>query len=221
MSFLSNPLIVGGIVAAVGAVATGGAYLYAKRGTPTGGRKEVILLRPGFRGLIVPVTKETAKSLECKKTEGVLRKFYIYGRGWVFPKGTKFLAVDGSAYTKIIRGVEEVKVSVPDYLRLLWGDVAYDSNRFPKVLREAIEKTVVGVTITPDRISDDDKGLPRIDAEDVNEEDEKTIAKGLKSAVEDSQKPNLVQAILFMAVGAFVTYILCNIHVLPVALKGG
>jgi hypothetical protein len=58
MSFLSNPLIVGGIVAAVGAVAVGGTYLYAKQGTPAGGRKEVVLLRPGFRGLIVPVTEK-------------------------------------------------------------------------------------------------------------------------------------------------------------------
>ena len=219
MSFLSNPLIVGGIVAAVGVVAAGGAYIYAKQGSPAGGRKEVVLLRPGFRGLIVPVTKETAKSLECKKTEGVVRKFYKFGRGWTFPKDTKFLGVDGSAYTKIIRGVDDVQVTIPEYLRFIWGDAVYE--KAPKQLREPLETTKVGVTITPDRISDDDKGLPRIDAEDVNEEDEKTIAKGLKSAVEDSQKTNLVQAVLFMAVGAFITYILCNIHVLPVALKGG
>jgi hypothetical protein len=219
MSFLSSPLIVGGIVAAVGAVAVGGTYLYAKQGTPAGGRKEVVLLRPGFRGLIVPVTKETAKSLECKKTEGVVRKFYKFGRGWVFPKDTKFLAVDGTAYTKIIRGVEEVTVTIPEYLRFLWGDAAYEKT--PKALREPIEQYKVGVTITPDRISDDDKGLPRIDAEDVNEEDEKTIAKGLKTAVDDSQKTNIVQMILFAAIGGFLVYVLCNIHVLPVALKGG
>ena len=84
-----------------------------------------------------------------------------------------------------------------------------------------METTKVGVTITPDRISDEDKGLPRIDAEEVNEEDEKTIANGLKLAVNNLQKTNLVQAVLFMAVGAFITYILINIHVLPVALKGG
>ena len=219
MSFLSNPLIVGGVVAVVGAVAAGGAYMYAKQGTPAGGRKEVILLRPGFRGLIVPVTKETAKSLECRKTEGVLRKFYIYGRGWTFPKDTKFLAVSGTAYTKIVKGADEVKVTVPEFLRFLWGNAVYEKT--PPSLRIPLEKYEIGVTITPNSLSDEDSKLPRVSEEDINDQDEQTIAKGLKSAVEDSQKPNLVQALLFMALGAFVTYILCNIHVLPVALKGG
>jgi hypothetical protein len=219
MSLFSNPLVVGAIVGTVGVVAAGGAYMYAKQGTPAGGRKEVVLLRPGFRGLIVPVTKETAKSLECKKTEGVLRKFYIYGRGWVFKKDTKFLAVSGVGYTKIVKGANEVKVTIPEFLRFMWGDAAYEKT--PKQLREPLEKYEIGVTITPDALSDEDSKLPRVSEEDINDQDEQTIAKGLKSAVEDSQKTNLVQAVLFMAVGAFITYILCNIHVLPVALKGG
>jgi hypothetical protein len=219
MSFLSNPLIVGGVVAVVGAVAAGGAYMYAKQGTPAGGRKEVVLLRPGFRGLIVPVTKETAKSLECKKTEGVTRKFYKFGRGWVFPKDTKFLAVDGNAYTKIIQGVDAVQITIPEYLRFIWGDAVYDKT--PKQLREQLETTKVGVTITPDKISDDDKGLPPVNAEDVNDEKKEKLVGYVTKAIKEDGKMNWMNVFVGVAIGGFLVYILCNIHVLPVALKGG
>jgi hypothetical protein len=217
MSFLSNPLIVGGIVAAVGAVAVGGTYLYAKQGTPAGGRKEVVLLRPGVRGLIVPVTKETAKSLECKKTEGVTRKFYKFGRGWVFPKDTKFLAVDGNAYTKIIDTPESVKISVPDYLRFLWGDIAYDSERFPKVLRDAIEKTIVGITITPDKIGDDDKGLPPVNAEDVNDEKKEKLVGYVTKAIKDEGKMDWKTMFMGVSIGLVVGIMLVSFKVIKLA----
>jgi hypothetical protein len=148
-----------------------------------------------------------------------MRKFFIYGRGWVFPKDTKFLAVSGVGYTKIIKNATPITVTAPEFLRFLWGDAAYEKT--PKVLREPIEKHEIGFTITPDILSDEDNKLPRVNEEDINDQDELTIAKGLKSAVEDSQKTNLVQMILFAAIGGFLVYVLCNIHVLPVALKGG
>jgi hypothetical protein len=215
MSFLSNPLIVGGIVAAVGAAAVGGTYLYAKQGTPAGGRKEVVLLRPGFRGLIVPVTKETAKSLECKKTEGVVRKFYKFGRGWTFPKDTKFLAVDGNAYTKIIKGVDEVMVTIPEYLRFIWGDAIYDKT--PKQLREQLETTKVGVTITPDKIGDDDKGLPPVNAEDVNDEKKEKLVGYVTKAIKDEGKMDWKTMFMGVSIGLVVGIMLVSFKVIKLA----
>jgi hypothetical protein len=215
MSFLSNPLIVGGIVGIIGVVAAGGAYMYAKQGTPAGGRKEVVLLRPGFRGLIVPVTKETAKSLECKKTEGVTRKFYKFGRGWVFPKDTKFLAVDGNAYTKIINTPESLQISIPDYLRFTWGDAAYEKT--PKSLREPLEQNRIGVTITPDKIGDDDKGLPPVNAEDVNDEKKEKLVGYVTKAIKDEGKMDWKTMFMGVSIGLVVGIMLVSFKVIKLA----
>jgi hypothetical protein len=200
-------------------------YIYAKRtNTPLplqrGGsaKTEVRLLRPGYRYVPIPV-KESAKKLDAAKVGGVERRFYKFGRGWDGPQGLMFFAVEGNAYTKIIRDAskgEEV-ATIPEFLRYAWTDQVYDAIK--PDLKARVEAHSFGVTISPNWISDEDSKLPRVSEEDVNSEDSNTIKKGLKGAVDEGNKLPLTLGLLFALGGGFVVYILCNIHLLPVVVK--
>jgi hypothetical protein len=219
MSFLSNPLLVGGVVAVVGAVAAGGAYMYAKQGTPVAnGKKTIMVLSPRDKRFYDTNAQETEKSLEGKRGKTEFR-YWKTGPGWSGEKGVvRFLALDGNAYTAAVIDDKPVTVKLPEALRVLWGKDAYE--KMPKPLKQILENHVFGVTIVPSEVPSEDKTRV-ISAENVDKENIKIAMDVLGKRLKNKGKMDWMATFVGVAIGGFLVYILCNIHVLPVALKGG
>jgi len=144
-------------------------FWFFAKGKP---RKEVMFLRPrDKRGERMLVTRETDISLVCDRTVPVHR-FIKAGPGYTFDEGgkpvTRFFGVEGTAYTTVFAGDEELKVPVPDFLKAAWGKKVY--NALPKKLKDRIEKDRFGVTIEPTKIEEEKYGLPTLTADDINDE---------------------------------------------------
>lgn len=188
------------VLAATGAAA----YIIISR-RPT---KEVLLLRPrDKRGLTIPVALESDIGLTCKKTEGIVRRFLKAGPSWTFASKTKvvtrFLGLEGTAYTVAIKGNEMTQVSLEDTLRLLWGD---KYNKLPEDLKDPIEKDKVGVTIGVQPIEEQEEMIP-MSSDDLHDAGDGVVLEKLAAGAQPSKKMEIYQFIMGAIAGAFIMYL--------------
>jgi len=175
-------------------------------------RKVVELLRPrDSRGVRLRVAQETDLGLICKKRGGVVHRFIKRGRGWTFNEGgrmlTKFFGIEGTAYTGIARGDEIVNVSVPQYLKFLWGDKFYES--IPEKQRQAVEQDIIGITVSIDKVDEEREGLPTLTADDINDEgDSVVLGKLAQAATKVDAKKTFTNNIIWLSLGALIMYFL-------------
>lgn len=196
-------------VAAVGALIFVFFFLSGKAKT----RKEVMFLRPrDLRGERLEITKETDKAILCEQANPIHR-FIKIGPGWTFKEGGKtshrFFGVEGSAYTAVVKGTETFKVALEEYLQTLWGPRIYLA--LPQKLKDAIEKDKFGVTVEPAKINAEDKDLPTLSSDDVNDEGDATILQRLaKFGASDNPKTKMLNNIIWLGLGIGLAAILKN-----------
>lgn len=206
-------------------------------------RKKVWLLRPrDMRGLELTVKLETNKGLGTEKKEGVTRRFLKYGRGYTFPNGTRFIGIEGTAYTgevnvtvptekitKVIdpetgdetenKEIEEIikktKVTLSESLKLLWTPAEYA--KMPQNLRDLVEKAQWGLIVEADPIDTKSAKLPTISEDQIHEEQIQDILKNIAHAVKETDKPNLIWIGVGFSLGVSVILLLANMGYLPIA----
>ena len=105
LDIILNPFVLGGIAL----LGVGGIYILMKKPSLLSGssntvepKKLIYLIRPGEkRGIVLPILHESARWLHAKPVDGIIRKFYKVGPGYMFPDGIKFFGVEGHGYTAI------------------------------------------------------------------------------------------------------------------------
>ena len=107
---------------------------------PFVGNQVLKFIPSDHRFIELDIEEETAVSLECKKKKGFpLQRFFKYHPGFTGLAGriikkpvTKFLAIEGTAYTwKIEEGVNKLLGNLNDAVRSIWGEEFYSHvNKF-------------------------------------------------------------------------------------------
>lgn len=172
--------------------------------------KYVELLRPrDGRGKRLPVIQETDLGLVTSRSKGVIHRFFKVGRGWVFNMGgkmtTKYFGIEGTAYTAIPKGDEDIRVSVSDFLKHVWGDTIYA--HLPPHLKRPIETDVVGITIDIGKISTGgDTGLMPLTADNIIDEEDAFMLKKVAGAQKKTAGQNLYQWIIPFVLGMSVMF---------------
>lgn len=171
---------------------------------------EVLLLRPrDKRGLTVPVVLESDIGLTCKKTGGIVRRFIKAGCSWTFASKTKvvtrFLGLEGTAYSAIVRGQKQIKLSLEQVLRLAWDDDFYE--RLPPERKKPIEKDKWGITIEVEPVKEEGEELVKISSDDVHDAAETVILDKISKAQKSSKKMEVYQFIMGAIAGAFIMYL--------------
>ncbi len=167
--------------------------------------KKVLLLRPrDRRGKSLSVSQETDLGLVCKASKGVTHRFIKVGPSWVFHEGgrmiTRFIGLEGTAYTALAKGNEIVNVSVKEFLEFLWGPEFYSA--IPKTQRDKVEEDVQGITIKVQAIDEDEVGLPTLTADDINDENDNIVLAKIAEPQKASTSQNIMNNIIWLALGA-------------------
>jgi len=100
-------------------------------------------------------------------------------------KITRFLAREGTAYTQKLQAGKIENVPLAKTMEILWGETEY--NKIPKVLKDKLETSKIGVTVS---LADDPltpHSMPSISEEDIKTEEDQaaseTFWKGRKSTM--------------------------------------
>ena len=213
MSLLSgiieNPLII--VAAVIGVVGVGIiVWMNKKDSNPfvqsSGGKKSIIVFSPkDKRAKEIRIKEETETRLDCGKVGTVDIRYYKTGPGWNFPGGvTKFVGIDGTAYTSLIVDDKPRNVTLSEALRVLWGPTAYD--KMPPSLKDPLEKHRFGVTIKPEEVPTEDKTL-KINAEDRDKENIKAAMDELRHNMKNKHKIDW-QTLLLGAMGGIIVGVL-------------
>lgn len=210
------------IVAGVAALGVGGA-LYMRGqggGAQSGGfggssKKTIDVLQPrDKRAFTLPVI-EGEIGLQGPKRDGVQWRFYKAGAGYNYPNGAiKFWALEGSAYTAVLKGDQKVELKLPAALEIIWGKEAYA--KMPPALKEPLETHQFGVTIYPEKIPDDDKAGALRAANVEDETDQKALGYFAK-IMDKAKKFDLMTILPWVGVGVLVGLVLAMTHIVPIA----
>jgi hypothetical protein len=178
--------------------------------------KSIDVLRPrDKRAFTMPIIAETEISLRCPKKEGVYWRFYKTGPGWTFPNGlTKFFGIEGTAYTAVLRNDKPVTMRLSQALQILWG--IDDYKKMPPQMREIVEKHSIGVTISPEKIPDEDK-TGSLSAANVDDENDQKAMDRLAKAMKDKGKIDYTHVLLGFLGGIVVAWIAVSMHWIRVA----
>ena len=175
--------------------------------------KKVLLLRPrDRRGKSLSVTQETDLGLVCKASKGVTHRFIKVGPSWVFHEAgrmiTRFLGLEGTAYTAIVKGDELVNVSIKDFLIFLWDEAFYDA--IPKVQRDKVETDVIGVTIRVQKIDEEETGLNPLTADDINDENDNIVLSKIAEPQKASTSQSIINNIIWLVMGALSMFFIVS-----------
>lgn len=167
--------------------------------------KKVLLLRPrDRRGKSLTVTQETDLGLVCKASKGVTHRFIKVGPSWVFHEAgrmiTRFLGLEGTAYTAIAKGGDIVNVSVKEFLIFLWDQKFYDA--IPEVQKDKVEMDVIGITIKVQAIDEDEAGLHTLTADDINDENDNIVLSKIAEPQKTSTSQTIMNNVIWLALGA-------------------
>lgn len=214
--FLGQPLILAAAGLGVAGVAAAAWVMRRNGGTPTGGgsgKKSIIVFSPkDKRGKELRIKEETETRLDCGKVGSVDVRYYKTGPGWNFPGGaTRFLGIDGTAYTSVILDDKPRQVTLPEALRILWGDAAYA--KMPQTLKDPLERHQIGVTIQPTEVPTEDKNL-KINAEDRDKENIKAGMDELRHNMKNKHKPDWAQLGGAAAIGILIGVLMVNWNVI-------
>jgi len=148
------------------------------------------------------ITRETDRSIVCGRTNPIHR-FIKVGPGYVFNEGgkavTRFWGIEGTAYTGVLAGDKPVKLTIPEYLRMVWGKRFYES--VPPKQREALEKDKMGVIIEPVPIQEEKYGFPTLTSEDIDDEADAVILSRIAKATTISTKREFYQLMIGIIIG--------------------
>lgn len=176
--------------------------------------KEIMFLRPrDKRGERLDVTRETDRSVVCEKSDPVHR-FIKIGSSFFFKEGgrsfIRFFGIEGSAYTAMLdENEEEVKISLIDGLRLLWGEKIY--NALPDKMKEAVEKDKWGITVEPIKFDAEKHGLEKLSSDDVNDEGDAIVLNRLsKTGTTENLKQKLLGNLIWLGLGFGLAATLAN-----------
>lgn len=166
-------------------------------------QREVQFLRPrDRRGERLVITKETDRSIACERSNPVHR-FVKMGAAYTFREGgrmiTRFWGIEGTAYTGVLEDLKEVKLSISDFLKSLWGDEFYD--KMPDEQKKIVEEDNIGVTITPVPIVEEEWGLPTLTSDDVNDEGDSIVLERIANVMKPSGKRELYQMMIGAGLG--------------------
>ena len=153
------------------------AIIFVKSRIP---KREVLHLRPrDKRGEKLKVSDETDLAVICKRKNNSVNRYFKKGCAWVFNESgrmvTKFFGMEGTAYTAVARGDEQVKVSVSEFLRTTWGESFYA--QIPEDQRRDVETDVVGITVEVESIDVDEEDLINLTSDQINDEDDSMMLK--------------------------------------------
>ena len=195
-------------VAAITVLVFVGILISVSRSRP---RKEVLFLRPrDKRGERLDVTRETDRSVLCERSNPIHR-FIKIGPAWVFHDGrrtiTRFLGVEGKAYTAVLKGDKKIEMSIHEYLQSIWGKKIYES--MPKKLRRALERDKTGVIVDVD--VPEPEGLPRLTSDDINDEGDAVVLNrlarmGTATSIKQQLYHNLVWFFLGLGFAAILSH---------------
>jgi len=139
-----------------------------------GQKKEVMLLNPeDNRYTTLKVDRETESVIYCKKHDGILYRFFKLGPGWT-EKAVRFLAVEGTPLVSYIKREgagdkgKKAETDLESYLKIIWTDKGY--NGLPQALREKVDETYIGTTVTV---------LPFVPDEDMQQKFDELKAEGV------------------------------------------
>ena len=171
--------------------------------------KEVYLFYPeSLRFDEMTVEQEVEVGLTCHEHEGVVYRYQKTGPGWSGIKKILFLAVSGVPLTAYIAAGEEVKTSMADFLRFIWGDGPY--NKLPLELREPIESTAYGATVTVEPVQlteEQEKSLGSVTAYQILRQHIINIFKDFAAAEPTKDAGEIwMNRLLWLGLGAFIMY---------------
>jgi hypothetical protein len=196
MGFLQTTI---GMVSAAILIGGAGLVFYMYKFGDVASKGTVILFRPkDKRAEFVPVLREEENLIRCKPKDGIARRFFKGGHGWVINKKNYFLAVEGSGYTAVLNKAENRELPIVDYLRDVWGE--YFNKISENRLRQISNPSWV-VSIEPTKVDIDGSGLPRISSEDLNDKEDSLVLDKLAKSVEAS-KPKTDWIMLALAAGS-------------------
>ncbi len=167
--------------------------------------KKVLLLRPrDRRGKSLTVVQETDLGLVCKPVKKVTHRFIKVGPSWVFHEAgrmvTRFLGLEGTAYTGVVKGDEIVNISLREFLIFLWDENFYDA--IPKLQRDKVETDVIGVTIKVLAIDEEERGLATLTADDINDENDNIVLSKIAEPQKASTSQTIMNNLIWLALGA-------------------
>jgi len=117
---------------------------------------------------------------------------------------TRFLGMEGTAYTAVARENELVNVSIMEYLTFLWGEKFYKG--IPAAQRRKVETDVIGITIKVDRIDAEGEDLPTLTASDINDENENIVLSKLTEGSKPRTTDTVAKTLTTFLLGAAVMY---------------
>jgi len=163
-------------------------------------RKEVLFLRPrDRRGEILEVTRETDRSLICEKSNP-LHRFIKTAPGYTFIDGgkpvTRFWGIEGTVYTALIKGGEEIRMKLTDFLRDAWGKT-YD--KMPEKLKKLVEN--VDVIVEPVPIKPEEHGLPTLSSDEINDEADAIMLSRLAHVAKPETRREFYQMLIGIGLG--------------------
>jgi len=194
-----------------------GSLILARRSGYLGGanvKKSIMVLQPRDKRFFdLNILKETETSLEAKK-EGKPHRYFKSGPGWSGSKGsTRFIGIEGNAYTAVIVDDKTVTMRLPQAIKILFGD-AY--KKIPDPQRLILENHVFGVTVKPEEIPKEDKDR-KLSAEDVNTENLKIAADSIGKRLAKKGKFDWIPYLTGFAFGCLIIWVAANLKWIPVA----
>lgn len=181
------------------------------------GKKSIMVIQPASKRFFdLPITRETENTLEAKR-RGIPHRYFKSGPAWSGDKGvTRFLGIEGNAYTAIVTDDSPAKtLRLSQALKILWGNEYYDK-KLPNEQKQILEHHVFGVTVQPDAVPITDKKMT-ISAENVDKENIKMAMDALGKNIKKKGKTDWNQILLGFAGGALIVWIAANMHWIRVA----
>ncbi len=167
--------------------------------------KKVLLLRPrDRRGQSLSVVQETDLGLVCKPIKKVTHRFIKVGPSWVFHETgrmvTRFLGLEGTAYTALAKGDDIVNISIKEFLEFLWGKEFYSA--IPEVQKGKVETDVIGITIKVQKIDEEEAGLNPLTADDINDENDNIVLSKIAEPQKTDLSQNIIKNLMWLMLGA-------------------
>ena len=180
------------------------------------GKKSIMVIQPASKRFFdLLITRETENTLEAKR-RGIPHRYFKSGPGWSGEKGvTRFLGIEGNAYTAIVVDDKPAKtLRLSQALRILWGE--YYDKKLPNEQKQILEHHVFGVTVQPDAVPSEDKKMT-ISAENVDKENIKIAMDAQGKRLKKKGKTDYMTLFYGSCIGGFIVYVLVNMHWLRVA----
>jgi len=174
-----------------------------------GASKEVYLFYPDSLSFDeLTVEQEVEIGLTCRPHEGVTYRYQKQGPGWNGEKRRLWLAAPGVPLTAYLKEEELVESSIRDFLCFVWGEKVY--NKLPDDLRDPIESTAYGATVTVEPVQlteDQEKTLSSVSAYQILRQHVINVFRDFAVAEPTKDASEIwLNRLLWLGLGAFIMY---------------